>query len=178
MSESFSAIGVAASPGSKVMAAEAAVEAAASSRTVVCFSSSAVMDFAWVSAEASQGVTTQAERREAASSSAARAQVFQLLFFMAHTPPGGGPSLLIGGEPPPSFYHTPYRVTIWHYAPRRYGGQKNRQEGNAHSGEASHADKKSKTREITIVYSFIGAFDFTRAIEEAHNTTQKQQKTA
>ena len=25
---------------------------------------------------------------------------------------------------------------------------------------------------------FIGAFDFTRAIEEAHNTTQKQQKTA
>ena len=44
--------------------------------------------------------------------------------------------------------------------------------------EVSHADKKSKTREITIVYNFIGAFDFTRAIEEAHNTTQKQQKTA
>ena len=33
--------------------------------------------------------------------------------------------------------------------------------------EVSHADKKSKTREITIVYNFIGAFDFTRAIEEA-----------
>ena len=30
--------------------------------------------------------------------------------------------------------------------------------------EVSHADKKSKTREITIVYNFIGAFDFTRAI--------------
>ena len=44
--------------------------------------------------------------------------------------------------------------------------------------EVSHADKKSKTREITIVYNFIGAFDFTRAIEEAHNTTEKQQKTA
>ena len=44
--------------------------------------------------------------------------------------------------------------------------------------EVSHADKKSKTREITIVYNFIGTFDFTRAIEEAHNTTQKQQKTA
>ena len=44
--------------------------------------------------------------------------------------------------------------------------------------EVSHADKKSKTREITIVYNFIGAFDFTRAIEEANNTTQKQQKTA
>ena len=44
--------------------------------------------------------------------------------------------------------------------------------------EVSHADKKSKTREITIVYNFIGAFDFTRAIEEARNTTQKQQKTA
>lgn len=43
--------------------------------------------------------------------------------------------------------------------------------------EVSHADKKSKTREITIVYNFIGAFDFTRAIEEAH-TTEKQQKTA
>ena len=44
--------------------------------------------------------------------------------------------------------------------------------------EVSHADKKSKTREITIVYNFIGAFDFTRAIEEARNTTEKQQKTA
>ena len=44
--------------------------------------------------------------------------------------------------------------------------------------EVSHANKKSKTREITIVYNFIGAFDFTRAIEEARNTTQKQQKTA
>ena len=39
--------------------------------------------------------------------------------------------------------------------------------------EVSHADKKSKTRKITIVYNFIGAFDFTRAIEEARNTTQK-----
>ena len=29
-----------------------------------------------------------------------------------------------------------------------------------------------------IVYNFIGASDFTRAIEEANNTTQKQQKTA
>ena len=44
--------------------------------------------------------------------------------------------------------------------------------------EVSHADKKSKTREITIAYNLIGAFDFTRAIEEARNTTQKQQKTA
>ncbi len=44
--------------------------------------------------------------------------------------------------------------------------------------EVSHADRKAKTREITIVYNFIGAFDFTRAIEEARNTTEKQQKTA
>ena len=42
--------------------------------------------------------------------------------------------------------------------------------------EVSHADKKSKTREITIVYNFIGAFDFTRAIEEAHNTTQNSKR--
>lgn len=33
--------------------------------------------------------------------------------------------------------------------------------------EVSHADRKAKTREITIVYNFIGAFDFTRAAEEA-----------
>ena len=44
--------------------------------------------------------------------------------------------------------------------------------------EVSPADKKSKPSEIIIVYNFIGAFDFTWAIEEAHNTTQKQQKTA
>lgn len=44
--------------------------------------------------------------------------------------------------------------------------------------EVSHADRKSKTREITIVYNFIGAFDFSRAIEEAHNTNQEQQETA
>ena len=31
--------------------------------------------------------------------------------------------------------------------------------------EVSHVNKKSRTREITIVYNFIGAFDFTRAIE-------------
>lgn len=44
--------------------------------------------------------------------------------------------------------------------------------------EVSHADRWAKTREITIVYNFIGAFDFSRAIEEAHNTTQKTQRTA
>ena len=44
--------------------------------------------------------------------------------------------------------------------------------------EVSHPDKKSKTREITIVYNFIGAFDFERAKEKAQNTTQKQQRTA
>ena len=44
--------------------------------------------------------------------------------------------------------------------------------------EISHAEKHAKTREITIVYNFIGAFDFTRAIEEAQNTTEQQQKTA
>ena len=44
--------------------------------------------------------------------------------------------------------------------------------------EVSHADKKSRTRKITIVYNFIAAFDFSRAIEEAYNTTQNQQKTA
>ena len=38
--------------------------------------------------------------------------------------------------------------------------------------------KKSKTREITIVYNFIGAFDFTRAIDNAQNTIKQQQKTA
>lgn len=42
--------------------------------------------------------------------------------------------------------------------------------------EVSHADKKSKTREITIVYNFIGAFDFTRAIEEARNTTENSKR--
>ena len=44
--------------------------------------------------------------------------------------------------------------------------------------EVSHTDKKSKTREITSVYNFIGAFDFERAKEKAQNTTQKQQRTA
>ena len=44
--------------------------------------------------------------------------------------------------------------------------------------EVSHTDKKSKTREITIVYNFIGAFDFERAKEKAQNTTQKQPRTA
>lgn len=42
--------------------------------------------------------------------------------------------------------------------------------------EVSHVDKKSRTREITIVYNFIGAFDFTRAIENARNTSKKEQK--
>ena len=40
--------------------------------------------------------------------------------------------------------------------------------------EVSHTDKKSKTREITIVYNFIGAFDFERAKEKAQNTTENQ----
>ena len=44
--------------------------------------------------------------------------------------------------------------------------------------EVSHADRKSKARENTIVYNFIGAFDFSRAIEEVHNSNQKQQETA
>ena len=44
--------------------------------------------------------------------------------------------------------------------------------------KGSHTDKESKTREITIVYNFIGAFDFERAKEKAQNTTQKQQRTA
>ena len=41
----MSAIGVAVSPGSSVIAADAAVEAAVSSRTVSYFSSSAAIDF-------------------------------------------------------------------------------------------------------------------------------------
>ncbi|MBR6208000.1 MAG: DUF4368 domain-containing protein [Oscillospiraceae bacterium] len=44
--------------------------------------------------------------------------------------------------------------------------------------EISHANRESKTREITIVYNFIGAFDFSRAIEEVHHSNQKQQETA
>ena len=44
--------------------------------------------------------------------------------------------------------------------------------------EVSHVDKKSRTREIAIVYNFIGAFDFTRAIENARNTSKKEQRTA
>ena len=44
--------------------------------------------------------------------------------------------------------------------------------------EVSHAERGAKTREITIVYNFIGAFDFNRAIEEARNNTQKTQRTA
>ena len=44
--------------------------------------------------------------------------------------------------------------------------------------EVSHVDKKSRTREITIVYNFIGAFDFTRAIENDRNTSKKEQRTA
>lgn len=39
--------------------------------------------------------------------------------------------------------------------------------------EVTQADRRSRTREITIVYNFIGAFDFPRAIEEAHNTNLK-----
>ena len=42
--------------------------------------------------------------------------------------------------------------------------------------EVSHADRKSRTREITIVYNFIGAFDFSRAIEEATFPTQNSKK--
>lgn len=44
--------------------------------------------------------------------------------------------------------------------------------------EVSHVNKKSRTREITIVYNFIGAFDFTRAIENTRNTSKKEQRTA
>lgn len=44
--------------------------------------------------------------------------------------------------------------------------------------EVSHLDKKSRTREITIVYNFIGAFDFERAAQEAQNTITQQQRTA
>ena len=44
--------------------------------------------------------------------------------------------------------------------------------------EVSHVDKKSRTREITIVYNFIGAFDFERAKEKAKNITQTRQRTA
>lgn len=44
--------------------------------------------------------------------------------------------------------------------------------------EVSCVDKKFRTREITIVYNFIGAFDFTRAIENARNTSKKEQRTA
>ena len=40
--------------------------------------------------------------------------------------------------------------------------------------KGSHTDKESKTREITIVYNFIGTFDFERTKEK----TQAQQKTA
>ena len=42
--------------------------------------------------------------------------------------------------------------------------------------EVSHVDKESRTREITIVYNFIGAFDFTRAIENARNTSKKSKE--
>jgi len=44
--------------------------------------------------------------------------------------------------------------------------------------EVSHVDKKSRMRENTIVYNFISAFDFTRAIENARNTSKKEQRTA
>ena len=44
--------------------------------------------------------------------------------------------------------------------------------------EVSHVEKGASTREITIVYNFIGAFDFTRVIKESRNTTQKTQRTA
>ena len=44
--------------------------------------------------------------------------------------------------------------------------------------EVSKVDKKSKTREITVVYNFIGAFDFSRAYKKAHNSDQKKQETA
>ena len=37
--------------------------------------------------------------------------------------------------------------------------------------EVSQADRKTKQQAITIVYSFIGAFDFSRAAQEAHNST-------
>lgn len=37
--------------------------------------------------------------------------------------------------------------------------------------EVSQADRKIKQQAITIVYSFIGAFDFSGAAQEAHNST-------
>ena len=79
-------MGVAASPGSSVMAAEAAVEAAASSRTADCFSSRAAMEAAWVYAEAAQGVTRTKDRIAAASSAAASAQVVPFLSRMSFSP--------------------------------------------------------------------------------------------
>ena len=97
MSASLSAMGVVASPGSSVMAAEAAVEAAASSRTVDCYSSSAVREAAWVSAEAAQGVTRAKDKMAADSSAAARAQVVPFLSRMWFTPPAGGPFSVLGG---------------------------------------------------------------------------------
>ena len=39
-------------------------------------------------------------------------------------------------------------------------------------------EPRIKVREIEIVYNFIGAFDFTRAIENARNTSKKEQRTA
>lgn len=44
--------------------------------------------------------------------------------------------------------------------------------------EVSQVDRATKRQSITIVYNFIGVFDFSRAIEEARNTTKKQQRTA
>ena len=44
--------------------------------------------------------------------------------------------------------------------------------------EVSHVNKKSRTREINIVYNFIGAFDFTREIQNDRNTSKKEPRTA
>jgi len=43
--------------------------------------------------------------------------------------------------------------------------------------EVFHTDRKPRTREITIVYNFIGAFDFEQGKEKAQNITQKQERT-
>ena len=81
-SASFSAMGVAESPGSRVIAAEAAVVAAVSSRTVVCFSSSAAMVPRWNSGSETIPDTTEAESSAKISEMITNSHLFLFLAFI------------------------------------------------------------------------------------------------
>ncbi len=93
-SASLSAMGVAVSPGSKVIAAEAAAAAAVSSRTVVFFSSKVEMLLAWKSMEVA---TLDAPKKESSAMATAiriRMGLFLSISFIDSVPFSGVRALL------------------------------------------------------------------------------------